>query len=274
MSYTIREVARIFGNTVGGIRFYEEAGLVHPDRDSSDNRVYTLENILELFYLRKYCTFGLKIREVMEYFTDQNTKEIQDVSGLLKTKQREAEEQARYYQHSAEWIGQYNEKLENLETYIHSFTPEQPEDYLLLMDDALVSKSKQHQDVIKRWIAVSPMSRILRIAHIENKEVRSSQSAFAIRKSLAEELNLPMPAYTRVLRGAPCMYRVVKQKSSGFTPIPDETLVSLINQIEEQGRRCSGLTASSILFTHRINGVQYKYFELWVPVDTELPLIL
>jgi DNA-binding transcriptional MerR regulator len=274
MGYTIREVARIFGNTVGGIRFFEDAGLVNPGRDAGDNRTYTLENILELFYLRKYCTFGLKIREVAECFTAQTIKDIEDISGLLEIKQREAEERALYHRRSAEWIKEYNRKFKNLKTYLERFTPEQGEDYLLLMDDTLVGKSRQQQEVVKQWIAASPLSRISCITQMENGKVVSNQLVFSVKKSLAEELKIPMPSYTRLLKGAPCLYRVIKRKSSRYDPIPPATFESLAGEIEAQGHRCAGLVVNNVLFLHKIRGVQYKYSELWFPVDTELPLII
>jgi hypothetical protein len=97
---------------------------------------------------------------------------------------------------------------------------------------------------------------------------------FSIKKTLAEELNLPRPSYTRLLKSAPCLYRVIKLKSSRYDPIPAAIFESLAGEIESKGRHCTGLVVSNILFIHKIKGVQSKYFELWFFVDTELPLIL
>ncbi|GHV63345.1 hypothetical protein AGMMS49587_13090 [Spirochaetia bacterium] len=274
MQYTIKEISRIFGNTVGGIRFYEEAGLVNPDRNQSDNRVYTTENIQELFYLRKYCTFGLKIREVAEYFTDQNTKDIQEINRLLKIKAAESEQKALFYQQAAQWTTNYNEKLSRLDEYLDHFIPEGTPDFLLLMDESLVSNAKPHQDAARRWIAAAPMSRISMITHFEKGRIKDSRPVFLINKAIAESLQLPQPPYTRLLKGASCMYTIVKVKSTGFDFIGGEIFAALIKKLEAAGHVFSGMAISNIVFTHKIRGEQYKYFEMWFPVDTELPLIV
>lgn len=49
--FTIKEVSDLFDNTRGAIRFYEEKGLIHPQRDEHDFRWYSIDDIFQLFYL-------------------------------------------------------------------------------------------------------------------------------------------------------------------------------------------------------------------------------
>ncbi|QQO09917.1 MerR family transcriptional regulator [Breznakiella homolactica] len=264
MQYSIHEIAKIFGNTPGAIRFYEEVGLVNPGRDGAGSRVYTKENIMELFYLRKYCSFGLKLREVVEYFNDQNTKDLDAVSALLSEKQKEAEQQARYYEKSAQWIRQYNEKITSLESYVDIFHPVSVPDYYLLMDEDFVGKSPRQQSAVQKWIAVSPLSRISVVSDFAGRRLEKQRIAFSIQRENAEEFCLPLPPCTEMLDKGRCIYTVVKLESRDFDMIREEMYLDLISRMGNAGYAFSGRTVSNILFTHKIGGIQYKYFEVWL----------
>ena len=54
--FTIKEVSDLFDNTRGAIRFYEEKGLIHPQRDEHDFRWYSIDDIFQLFYLKRYAS--------------------------------------------------------------------------------------------------------------------------------------------------------------------------------------------------------------------------
>lgn len=273
MQYTIREIARLFGNTVGAIRFYETEGLVNPQRDESGNRVYTMENILELFYLKKYCSYGLKIREVTEYFHEQNTKSLDDVEGLLEEKLVDAQAMALYYQKSAEWIARYQHTLRNLEHSVGRLVPIVAPDYYLLMDEQLVSKRKDRQEIAQKWIAAAPLTRISTLTRMEGGRILQKQACFAADAQNARELRLPLPDYTKRLRGARCMHTILRIPSTGFDYIRDEDFLEGQQRMEAMGVTPSGYSVSNILFTHNMDGVQYKYFEMWFPYDVELPLL-
>lgn len=63
--FTIGELAREFGLTTRAIRFYEDCGLLAPER-SGRNRVYTLRDRARLTLTLRGKRLGLKLAEVKE----------------------------------------------------------------------------------------------------------------------------------------------------------------------------------------------------------------
>jgi DNA-binding transcriptional MerR regulator len=279
MRYTIREIARLFGVTVGGIRFFEDRGLVNPERDISGNRVYNLGNILELAHLRKYCSFGITIKQVAEYFTAQNTKDFREVVRLLDVKEEEAKRKARYYEQSARWIASYNEKLKHVDEYIDHFTLITEPDYLMLIDgqcpdDPLVGKSRRQQELLCRWVEAQPLSSLRRIFHFEKGRMARSILTLMIPKAQAEELALPIPANARTLKSCSSLYRIVKDNKTGPQPIDEKDSTSLVREVLALGHAFSGIMISTIFFAHRMNGIPHRYFEIHIPVDCDFPLFI
>jgi DNA-binding transcriptional MerR regulator len=270
MEYSIHEIARIFGITPGGVRYYEDAGLVHPRRDYNDTRKYSFDNILELFYHKKYGNFGFKIKEVGEYFIEPKHQSIDEITRLLEKRQEEAEARARAYQNTAQWIAWYRERLRSLDESMDHFIPQNPPDSLVLMDEDLVGKSRQRQDVIRQWIDASPMARITQLSFFREAKLVETRHALLIDKLEAEKRGLPLSG-ARTLKG-PAMHRVVRLKGAGSPAIPPEVFEGLIGELEAGGLGFAGLAISNVFFTHCIEQVQYHYFEIWMPVNGENPL--
>jgi DNA-binding transcriptional MerR regulator len=263
MEYTVKDLARIFGTTVGGIRFFEDAGMVHPQRKANGYRVYTLEDILELYYVRKYCSLGLKINEASEYFGTKNTKAIGDIAGLLADKQREVEWQVQYYKQALRWLIQYREKIDNLDSYCNDFRPVKlPAQYLLPLEDILAGGTNRHQDIVRQWIAAVPISQISIIGRWADSKL-SARWEFTIDKKSAVKLRLPLDRPTRVFSGGLCLYRILKLPVIEKENLPvRESIVSLIRQIETMDYIFSGRIISRPLYAHTLGGVSYWYFEI------------
>ena len=64
-TFTIGELAREFGLTTRAIRFYEDCGLLAPER-SGRNRVYTARDRVRLTLTLRGKRLGLKLAEVKE----------------------------------------------------------------------------------------------------------------------------------------------------------------------------------------------------------------
>ena len=69
--FTIKEVSDLFDNTRGAIRFYEEKGLIHPRRDEHDFRWYSIDDIFQLFYLKRYASMSFSLDETLTTFVKE-----------------------------------------------------------------------------------------------------------------------------------------------------------------------------------------------------------
>ena len=235
MPYSVSEIARIFGTTKGGIRFFEEEELVHPERRAGGSRVYGENNIIELFYLHKYCNYGLTIKEISRYFMDHNDKELEVIGEFLETKRQEAEQKARYNERVARWIGAYAEKIKTIDVYMEAFRLVAPPDQLILTGNPLAGKSAQRQEALRRWIAAAPLSKMIWLNRLEEGRVQEKErTAILVDKTDAEDMALPIPGEAKLMRTVPTLHKVIKLKSNRFEYIPDKVF-------EDLGREAAAL---------------------------------
>lgn len=266
MNYSINEIARLFGNTVGAVRFYEEEGLIKPARNESGKRVYTEENIFELFYLRKYCNFGMTIKEIMSSFHYQNNNMIEDIQACLEQKKIEAEHMARYYESSAKWIADYNDRIAHLDHYTtHLEQIDAPTYYAIAQDDFL-SKDKRKQALTQKWIAQMPLSRISTIRCYEGDVQSSSTTALIISKEDAELSCLEVPDYALTMKPCRCLYTILHVQNENFGPLASSLFTQKLSDAAARAYPHSSIAISNMFFTHNMDGQQYQYYELFIPL--------
>src|SRR5450432_1606379 len=76
-TFTIGELAREFGLTTRAIRFYEDCGLLAPER-SGRNRIYTARDRARLTLTLRGKRLGLKLAEVKELVDMYETQRDSD----------------------------------------------------------------------------------------------------------------------------------------------------------------------------------------------------
>jgi len=262
--YSIGEIAELFGHTPGAIRFFEESDMIQPKRDISERRQYTVEDILSLLYLKKFCSFGLTIKETVEYFKDSNTKEITNVTELLKEKSETAKQWALYYQQSSKIIEEYYEKLNKLDsTDTKIITTNFPASFLMDID-YLLSKNREKRKTAQKWIAAIPLVGIKMLFNIHDKRPSNIIGLYVSKKDAAD-LNLPIPKDIKSTKVTPCYYTISRLQLNSFQPIDEFFLHDLVKRAEKKRHPLSGDIIHGILFTHKIEGIHFRYVEFWLP---------
>ncbi|WP_243901488.1 MerR family transcriptional regulator [Glycomyces niveus] len=64
MRMRIGELAEATGATVRALRYYEEQGLLHPERTASGQRVYTDDAVAQVHWIRALLATGLPSRAI------------------------------------------------------------------------------------------------------------------------------------------------------------------------------------------------------------------
>ncbi|MDL2217188.1 MerR family transcriptional regulator [Christensenellaceae bacterium OttesenSCG-928-M15] len=267
MEYSIREIARLFGNTVGAIRFYEGEGLINPARDASGNRVYTDKNIFELFYLRKYCTFGLKIKEVAEYFHYQSENQVDGVCELLNEKRLEAQRLMRYYERSAKWIESYHRLLEKLDELVNGYELLEAPAYYAIVGEDFLTKNRAKQAIAQKWIAAAPLSRISYLKTYRDGALQNAERLLIIKKESAQEMELPVPDYVQTLLPCRCLHTVLRSETGNFEAVDPKKYREKLEMAGANAFQHSNITIENMLFTHKVEGRQIQFFEMFIPLD-------
>jgi DNA-binding transcriptional MerR regulator len=273
MHFSVRQVAHLFGNTTEGIRFYESMGLIRPDRDISNNRIYSLSDIAELFHLKRYSSLGVTLKEIIEFFSFMSPKNIAQIATLLKKKEDNMQQKIRFYEKLIQWIKNYRGKLDNINDCLSGFTEGSIKDTLIFREDGLENNFNQQVCMYQKWFAVAPLSVLSRITVITEGRVQETYRGWCIERNLGEELNLPTPSQVMILRGSSYLYRIIKLECSTYTHISMDVLLSLEKEARDAGYRVSGLVLSSFLFAQRVDNVLVEYYEVFLILHSPDPLI-
>ena len=84
--YTISQIADELDISTRTIRFYEEKGLIKPNRTSGNQRIYTPRNKARLKLILRGKRFGFSLEEIAEMIgmTDTDVNEIVQIEKSLK----------------------------------------------------------------------------------------------------------------------------------------------------------------------------------------------
>ena len=91
-SYTIHEIAALYGVGPDALRYYEKLGLIRPRRAENGYRIYDLNDIYRLTILRDLRSLGFSMERIGEYLKDlsvSNTLQLLDEERrLIREKMR------------------------------------------------------------------------------------------------------------------------------------------------------------------------------------------
>jgi DNA-binding transcriptional MerR regulator len=73
-SFTIRQLAREFGITARALRFYEDKGLIHPER-LGQSRLYSARDRVRLIIILRGKRLGFSLQEIHEILNLYNPKD-------------------------------------------------------------------------------------------------------------------------------------------------------------------------------------------------------
>ncbi|EZH67446.1 MerR family transcriptional regulator [Bacillaceae bacterium JMAK1] len=94
MAWTIAELAQQFDVTTRTIRFYEEKGLINPDRTDSGQRMYSKRELVRLRLILRGKRYGFslsEIAEMIELFDADRTEQKQLETTISYGKKKVAE---------------------------------------------------------------------------------------------------------------------------------------------------------------------------------------
>jgi DNA-binding transcriptional MerR regulator len=84
MTYSISELAKEFDISPRSIRFYEEKGLIAPQRTSGNQRLYTRRDRARLRLILRGKRFGYSLEEIAEMI-GMTTVEMEEVQQIEKS---------------------------------------------------------------------------------------------------------------------------------------------------------------------------------------------
>ena len=131
--FTIKEVSDLFDNTRGAIRFYEEKGLIHPRRDEHDFRWYSVDDIFQLFYLRRYASMSFSLDETLHTFVKKAQLTLPEIQAQITKREQELDVQIERLMRQREELRKYQRVLRECQ-FPRTVIEECPDYYVLSAD--------------------------------------------------------------------------------------------------------------------------------------------
>lgn len=86
----MKDVMNLFHISEGTIRYYEKMGVINPQRDENNYRVFDNESIIRLILSKKYTEFGFSYKESIDLI---NQKNFEEKTELLETQLSKIEDE-------------------------------------------------------------------------------------------------------------------------------------------------------------------------------------
>ncbi len=159
MSYKIGDVARILGISPDLIRYYEEKGVVAPQKDPCNNyRYYDTWDINFLIDCLWFKNFGFGIDQVA-HIVSENTYDA--LLSNLSEKGNEIQESIRYQELLLQRIRKYTESLACLRGYLGKCDIRRSAEFVRYLNryNTIYENDSEMQTLSRQWLKYMPFSR-------------------------------------------------------------------------------------------------------------------
>ena len=156
--FTIKEVSDLFDNTRGAIRFYEEKGLIHPRRDEHDFRWYSIDDIFQLFYLKRYASMSFSLDETLTTFVKEAELTLPEIQTRINKREQELNVQIERLMQQREELRKYRRVLQECESPCTRI--EVCPDYYVLTAEAFADMTAADLPALKALIAAMPLTSV------------------------------------------------------------------------------------------------------------------
>ena len=77
--YKIGEISKIYGFSKDSLMYYEDLGILKPDRDTNGYRMYSIQDIYRLNLIKELKGLGFSMKKIKDYLENRNLKSTEDI---------------------------------------------------------------------------------------------------------------------------------------------------------------------------------------------------
>jgi len=260
--YTTSEVCDMYGLSASGLRFFEEKGLIKPERASGNRyRVFTLTECSRLFLCQILRQYGFKLPDSIHLLLQGTPEEIH-----RRMQERRAELQAEICEkqallasldHSIDVVSQLNKNPP-----FHIVTS--PTMLRHCLDSS--SAASGSNDGFRRWYAALPFTSAS--LYIRQESLLDEQPdislGFIIESDKASHYGLHPDAHTTLLPARRCLYTIIHCNDT----LDDisENLRPALDAISSMGFVVDGDPFSRMLGSADLGRGMLRFDEVWFPI--------
>ncbi|MGN0356923.1 MAG: MerR family transcriptional regulator [Blautia sp.] len=271
--YKIGEVSKILKMPPESIRFFEQKGVLKPHKDNSNRyRYYTVWDINRLLEYRKYRELGFSLNEAIEII---KSTDFQKFDEMLKKKQKEAEEQALYYELKAIKLKNHYNILKKAQLLVGEYSVvTRPAcyyyinryfdgtEYMFLNAD---ETEGTFDLLMEHYTFAENIYRVKQEWFHDEQETEEFQWGLMIQKRWIDALNLDILPQLTYAPPVKALYTFIQ--TSGKVPFSPKQLVPAMEYIKQNGYRLAGDILGIWIASVQEQGEEYRYMEVWIPIE-------
>lgn len=269
MRYKIGDVARILGISPDLIRYYEEKGVVSPQKDPCNNyRYYDTWDINFLIDCLWYKNFGFGIEQVAHMVNDCTYDMLLD---SIEDKEEEILESIRHQELLLQRIRRYVERLRTTKNNIGKCEVKQSAEFIRYINRHNFEYDDQAvlQKISREWLKYMPFTR--RYFEVPRDGITGDSDGymwgFSLGAQYVEEFDVLVKPPIQRVPSCLCIHSAFK--SAGRDQFSARHTDFLHEYAAANGYRVAGNAfgnlACSVIEGDEITG----YFEVWLPVEKE-----
>lgn len=262
--FTIKEISDLFDNTRGAIRFYEEKGLIHPHRDEHDFRWYSIDDILQLFYLKRYASMSFSLDETLNTFVKEAELTLPEIKAQITKREQELNAQLQRLQRQREELRKYRRLLEECES--PQMRIEACPNYCVLSADAFSEMTAADLPILKALITAMPLTSV-HADLIEGPSGWHSITSLGIIEDQAKAAGIPLHPKMRRLSGSLAAVKCIRCDWDAMPGQMIEKALAFRDAVIASGKTVHSFVSTSLILVHTQEGKMVEYHKCYVPIQ-------
>ncbi|MBR2832177.1 MAG: MerR family transcriptional regulator [Oscillospiraceae bacterium] len=270
MRYKIGDVARILGISTDLIRYYEERGIVSPEKDPNNNyRYYDTWDINYLIDCLWYKQFGFGIDEIAGM---ASAITVDELTRCLDAKQAEIAADLRRQELLLERIRQYRESLMRIRSFVGKCDVRQTAEFVCYLNrhNAQYDNRQELQRLSRQWLKYMPFTkRYFEVSLVDVLDNGDDYSwGFSLGMKYVREFGLAIEPPIRFMPSRLCIHSAFKSSGKGaFSP---RRIGFMKDWAEENSLTIAGNAFGNLACSALDEGKTTGFFEVWLPVEPKV----
>ncbi|TCK90521.1 DNA-binding transcriptional MerR regulator [Natranaerovirga hydrolytica] len=263
MKYKSGDVQRILGIPVETLRFFENKGLITPQRDINNNyRYFDTLDLNKIIAYKLYRSFEFSLEDSVHMVRCDNDTSLDMLNKQINT----IESKFQYYQNLYERIQDVKKSFEHTKHLIGTYEiKERPE--LLLYDNQVndqFEKDEKRIQTTKNWLEYLPFIHIA--IHISKDTMVSNDDVhfgYALETKYQNVVQAVKNDLSEVYPSKKCIHTIVQ--STNKNPLSTKTFAPIIDEMIKKGQTLEGDIIGWIINEEDLGDEKVRYFECWIP---------
>lgn len=260
--YNIGEVEKITGISKDRLRYYEEKGIINPQKSELNSyREFSDEDIIQILSIEYYRSIDLGMKDIQKI---REKGEVENLKSILSKKSKEVEKKIRGLQEIYKNLQTEIDYCNHIQQHLNKFSIQKMPIFRVLgeMADstAFSEYSKLHKKKRKQIPIIKSMIRELCFC---NQEVISNKMLIVEQIQDFNEISL---LQERIIDNAQCLYTVVEEKFEE-PDIMQQSVQEGIIWLQQHKYQSKGIVyIVPIIMTYPL-GKMSSYLGVYMPVD-------